>query len=447
MDRSDIFGRPLVARRALGAWLVLLSALPLGLRGYYTNPHIGLGVWNPGEWNMGINYRAYHVAAEAARAGKDFYAVHVPGVEWAVYLYPPITVVPFYPFTLVEWTTGYAIMTGLSVLAGVAGTALIVDYVEDVGRPIGWLDVALILALFLLSTHVMGSIYYGNINLLLAFAFAVGFWALANGRDRLAGAAFGAAALYKVFPALVGVWLLRDRRWVATAAAAATGLGGLVAGAALFGPRTTWVYFTDVLAGRSGSTAFIGGYPVDGTYYVTVQRPLSHVLWTVWPGAPYPVLVGLAVVAGAAVLAYFYRDVRDRRDRLMAIFATAVVAVVLFPSFRFYLVLLYLPLVALLYVWEDGPGRTAFVAGGLLTSFTFRPGDVVELIAWLPDPVYALGYFVGGFATAQLYGLALMLAGCAWYKHHSAAERDGIAEHLRAVVGWDAAGRPDDARS
>lgn len=423
--------RPLVADRHLGAWLVLLAALPAGLDSYWDTPHIGLFSWTP-EGLMGVNYHVYHAAAEAALAGENFYLAHPPGQGAYTYLYPPITVVTWYPFTLLEWTTGYALFTAISVAAGAVGAWLTVAYVEGRGLRLGWVDVALVFALFVLSTHAFGSVYFGNVNVLLGVAFVVGFWALSARRQVLAGAAFAGAALVKVFPAVIGLWLLRDRQWKATAAAILTGVAGLVAGVALFGLDRTVYYFSEIPAERSRAEAFVGGYPVDGFNYMTVQRPLSHLLWAVWPDAPYAGLVALGVLVCAVAVAAFYVDIEGQPERLMAMFATVVVTVLVVPSLRWYVVVVVLPLVALAYVWREGPGRWAFLAGAVLLSVGTGPDIVVEYLAELPAPLAALATALFGAATPQTLGMALALAGCAWYKFRTAARRsDGWTEAAR----------------
>lgn len=425
MDLSRLTARPIFARPYVGAWLVLLATLPLGLRAYRDNHRIGLFTWEPSS-KMGVNSHTYHYAAELAMAGESFYDVAPPGTfDWAIYLYPPVTVLGYYPLTLVEWTTAYAIVTVLSVLASIPATVLIVAYVEDFGVQLGWVDGVLIYAAFLLSTHGFGTIYFGNINLLLTLSITLGFWALARKRETLAGVSFGLAAIYKVFPAVIGLWLLRTRRWRAAAAAIGTGVVGLLAGALLFGFRTTLYFFTDVLSGRGGSRAFIGGYPVDGTYYLTIQQPLSHWLYLVWPSAPYMVLVAIALLVAGGTLAFFYRSIETPLDRLMAIFVTLVVMIVVFPALRWYIVLLYLPLVGLLYVWDGGPGRLAFLAGGVLMSITYSSRDVVELFEELPWPLDIIWFDIGAFAVPPMYGLGLMVAACAWYKYRRPEPGEG----------------------
>jgi hypothetical protein len=433
---TGLTGRPLVARRYLGAWLVLLATLPLGLYRYYDNPDIGLFTWAVGESTsgayMGINYHVYHVAAERAVAGEPFYGVAPePATGNFVYLYPPITVTGFVPFSPLDWTTGYLAFTFLSFAGGLAATGVVVRYVESLGAPLGWVDVALVGALFVLSIHVSATVYFGNINILLGLAFAVGFWALVTDRGITAGVAFAVAALFKLFPALVGLWLLRDGRLRAVAAAVGTGVAGILAGLALFGVGTTERFFTSVISGRSDASLFVGGLPVDSPFYVTVQRPLSHLIWTVWPKAPYVVLPAATALVCGGVLAVFYRQVQTQRERLMAVFATVVVTLVIVPSFRLYAPIVFPPLVALLYTWTGGPGRRLFILGALLFSVVTRPRHVLtaaEYLGGLSGPVTA----IGTVATVQLYAYGVMLVACVWHCRSSPGE--GTASVTAAVL-------------
>jgi hypothetical protein len=413
---GEFTDRALVAQRYLGAWLVLAAALPWGLYRYYSNGvvPVDVGQSTSGAY-MGVNFHVYHATAERVLAGDPIYGITPePAAANFVYLYPPVTVPSFVPFTLFDWTTGYIVFTVLNVLAGVVATVLIVSYVESLGPRLGWLDVGLVFGLWTLSIHASATVFFGNINLFLGLAFAVGFWALGTDRDVTAGVAFAVAALFKLFPALVGLWLLRDRRWLATASAVLTGVGGLVAGAALFGIDPTREFFTVVLPGRTDSSLFVGGYPADGAFYVTVQRPLSHLIWTLWPGAPYAVLPASAVAFCGPVLAFFYRHADTERGRLMAMFATVVVALVVVPSFRLYAPLLFVHLVALLYTWDGGPGRRLFILGGILFSVVAAPEHVLTAAEYL-GPVSGPVAAVGRVVTIQLLAYALLLGACGWH--------------------------------
>lgn len=420
---AALTGRPLIGGRHVGAWLVLGFAIVMGLRTYNDLWMIGPTTWEVGYTHisnyMGVNFHVYHVAADQAMAGEAFYGVSPdPAADGYVYLYPPITVAAFYPFTAVEWSTGYTIFMGLNLLAVLGATWLIVSYVESHGARLGWLDAALLVGLFVLSTHVVATVLYGNINILLGVAFAVGFWGLSQNREIVAGTAFAVASVFKLFPALLGLWLVRDRRWTATATALVVGTGAIIAGVVGYGIDPTVEYFTEVVTDRTDSSRFIGGYPADGLYYVTVQRPLSHWLWLAWPSAPYALLPIASVLVCAGVLAYFYRRIETQHERLAAAFATVVVALVVLPSFRLYLPIVFVPLAALLYAWEGGtPERYAFVAGGVLLSVTYRPGDVIEFAETSLGPIAPVVVQLAGFASLQLYALGLMLGACAITVH------------------------------
>ncbi|WP_049987106.1 glycosyltransferase family 87 protein [Halobellus rufus] len=433
---SDFFGRPRIGRSARSIRAVLLFAILWGAASYERNfnPEILPVAWNPGG-NLGANIRTYRYAAELAREGQSFYGVAPPELGgWAVYLYPPITVSAYYPFTLLEWMAGYWAIVALNALAGVVVAGAIVAFVDRVSHRLPWLDVGLIAGVVLLSPFTFGTMYYGNINLVVALAFVAGFLALDRDRPVRAGAAFGLAALFKLFPAVVGAWLLRTRSWRSVASATAVGVGGIAAGIVAYGWGPTVTFFTEVVPNRSETADFVGGYPIDSTYYVTVQRPLSHVLWGIFPNAPAEALLPLTLLVCAGVLAVFYRRVETLQARLIAIFATLVVTITVFPALQWYLVFLFFPMIPLWYVW-DGPGRLLFLAGGAVMFANSPPGAIIDEVVALgvPNLVEVVATAVFTFATVQLYGIAIMLLACAaWtFGWHPARAVSGVTGALR----------------
>ena len=413
-----VAGRPLVGRLVVGVWIVLAAGLYVTFQELPLVADVSLlPLELSTDWDAGVNTRTFYVATEAAFAGEDIYAVYPEDAsEFYTYLYPPITVLGFAPLLLVSQSTALVGLSVLSAIACLAAGWLVVRYVEPAADPLGWIDVAALGTFFFVSGHSLWTVYYGNINLLLLLLFAVGFVALEADRGLVSGAAFSVAALFKLFPAVVGLYFLRRRAWTAVGTALAIGIGGIAVGAILFGIDTSRQYFFEVLPDRTDSEAFVGGYDPAEFYYVTIQRPLSHVLWEVWPSAPADVLPVVSALVVLPVLLVFYVDVTTRFDRVIAMFATIVAMLVVMPSMLQYMVLLYAPLFSLLYLWGDRPGWLAFVAGAVLFLPVERPSSVVDTLSVLPSPLFDVLAPLAAVASIQLWGMALMLGACAWYK-------------------------------
>lgn len=486
--------RPLVARGYVGAWIVIVGSTLIGLGSHWRvlgleyTPLTDLS-WDPTS-QLAVNYQVYHYAAEAYLRGGDIYSAPPPGwSEFYTFLYPPSTVFIWVPGTLLDPMTGFAVHTAGTAVAGLLGAWLVARILDTVSVTIGWLDVVLIGAFFFAGIHSTGTVLFGNINVFLGTVIAGGVLALLRGRGWLAGAAFGAAALFKVVPTLAGLYLLRIRSWRGVGGALAVGGGGLALSALLFGPRSVVRFFTDVLLPRSESGAFVGGYAPDDTYYVTVQRPLSHLLWegllpriTLWPTAPAEVVPVAGALVLLPVLAYTYVGLDTRLDRLVAIHATLTVVVLLFPSLRWYLAFLFPTWLGLLYVWGGGPAGerraqvlaaggvllagywlgqsvvwerwvlvvavgiasvgvvyhwyeesigTTFFLGGVIAALAERPSDMIDRVTALPAPLDGLLAPLAGIASMQLLGLLLMLGACVGYKYNQGIGLAAVSQALR----------------
>ena len=362
--------------------------------------------------HLAIDYVVYDLAGEVALEGGNFYTAVPEGLaDYFHYVYPPITVLGFVPLALVGWKVGFAIHTLLTVVAGLAGAWLIVRYVERIGATrLPWLDRGLIAGFVVISVHSMPSLVFGQVNHHMVAALALGFVALDRDREILAGSAFGLAAFVKVFPAAVGVWLLRRRAWRAIAAAVGTAIVGFALGFLVFGVDLSIAYVEHAILPRFSPGEFAGGLDPEATY-LTIRRPISVLL----PGVD-PTFDGLlALVVLAPPIAYLYRTIEDREDRLVSIMGTMVAILVFFPSFPIYVVILYFPLVPLLYLLESGRPRQLLVAGALLASVAIRWDDVEVLLAAADLSSSVLADVLKPaftFATPGLVGVLLILAGC-----------------------------------
>lgn len=354
----------------------------------------------------------------AGRAVLDGHPLYDTG-----FLYPPPVAVAFVPNALLgSATLAYAlqILVGLVALGvvAVAGVRLAERTGASLGRTDRWLVGAAVLA----GSPSVVNLVNGQVNPALAAAVAAGVLAFESDRGWASGAAFALAALVKLFPALLGAWLLRQRAWRAVAAATATGLGVLLAGLAVFGPGPYEAFVTTVLAGEANVATFRGG-PDPTAPYATVRRQLAAIV----PGLSGGGLLAASLVLLAPVVVAANRVTATLTDRLVGLHAVVTAVLVAFPLEPFYAVLAYPTLVPLLYAL-DGTPRRLFLAGSLLTVVPISLADVA-VVATLPVfPQAVTDALLGGARTAFTYvlpptvGAALTLAACVLQQHRRAAE-------------------------
>lgn len=372
---------------------------------------------------FGINYRVYRVAAEAALAGESFYGVVPAGLpEQYVYRYPPATVLVFLPLALVPPVVGYAALTAVNVAAGVAVAVLATRWARRRGVVVDGVDYGLLVVAAVASSLAVPSLVYGNVNHVVAALVA---WAVVTvdpagdggpRREALAGVALVLAATVKLFPALFGVYFLLRRAWRAVGAAVATGVGILVVGVAAFGidAHRAWVR-TAIVERATGD----GGVMDPGVTYVTLQRPLSHLLASPWLAVASIGLAGIVVAAvvarerygsvGDAIRAVAGggpgREAAEEPEGTAVALAVLLAGVVAVPSFPLYLTAAYVPALVAPAVWSGRRGQLAAV-GLAFVHVAVQLDDVVAMLGTVPGPI-ATGLT---WATPPLLGV-----GCCWW--------------------------------
>ncbi len=377
----------------------------------------------------------YYYSARAALRGADFYAVNPLGQTG--FRYPPAVVLAFAPHAaLGDPVLAYALQTLLNLAALAALAVLVVRTVERAGVALATLDRAahgctarsvrglttLDRVLLATTVFIVGpvgvNLVMGQVNPLLALGLAGGAVLLERDRDTVAGAAFGLVALVKLFPAFVGVWLLRRRAWRAIAAATVTGLAGLAVGLLAFGPDASVTYVTETLAGETAVASFAGG-PDPTAPFVTVRRQLAVLA----PGLPSSWLLPVGALVLAPVFVGVNRVVTDLRSRLVALQGTLLATLLLLPLEPFYVILVLFPLLPLLYVLDDGWPRRLFLAGALLLLVPVTWASVTSMTAVLPagaSVVRAAARALFSFVLPPTIGVYLVLAGCLLFQHRMA---------------------------
>jgi len=385
---------------------VLLAGVLSGLNGLVMLPFA-----SPEQFMLASD--VYRHAADAMLAGEAFYAVSPPRLPGYTFIYPPVVILLFVPHALVDSALGaYAIQFLLNVACGLGTTVIVARALGRRGRTLSRIDWGLLVAFVLVSAHSAITLANGQVTIPLGFAFALGFDALDRNREAAAGTAFAAAALVKVFPAAIGLWLLRRRAWRGVAAAIAAGLGGLALGALVLGPDVTATYVQDVLLGRLEGETYDGAPAPDQTVG-GAQRQLAALT-----GLGSSVLGLAAVAVVAPIAAGLYRRVDTDARRQAAILGTILCLLLAIPLQRLYMPLFAFPLLVLLYTLPSSRARTVLILGALVSFVRVNYELAAGTVEKLPLPPALTGpalSLLEAFYTVVLpttLGMWLMLAGC-----------------------------------
>jgi len=363
----------------------------------------------------------YYHATEAALEGGDPYAVTPPDLPGYYFLYPPVVLGAMLPYGLLDPGAVYAVQTAANLLTTAGIAVVLLRTVERGGVDPGRVDTALIAAFAFGSTGAVTNLINGQVNPQLALGIAGGVLLVERGRESLGGAVLAAVATVKLFPALVGAWLLRRRAWRAVAAAIATGVGLMLLGLVAFGPELTTAYVTDALAREASVGTFEAGLDPDSNK-VTIRRQIAFL--APWLPADLLVPVGIAVLAPVVLAAY--RTTATFRDRLVALQATLLAMLILMPLEPFYFSLAVFPSVPLLYLVEGRWPRRLYLTGFLLAAAPLTMSsvtvwiDVLSLSSGVADAITSVARSAFAFALPPMYGIWLMFGACALYQHRRA---------------------------
>jgi Glycosyltransferase family 87 len=350
-------------------WILLCGALPLLTLYYAIAPNV-LGDSQAADFHY-----SYYNAAEAIRAGEDFY----PPVEFVVrgadnlvidYVYPPLIALLTVPWTFIP--VGLAeVLFQFLLLAVFVGTLALLG-VRD-WRCYG---------LAFLWPPVTDAITTGNVSILLGLAAAL-VWVYRD-RARIAGVALGVSIAGKVFLWPLTVWLAATRR--ARAALWSIGIAGttlLVSWAIVrFHGLTDYLDLVRRLSDRQDERAYT-------VYALGVDLGLpAGVAWTLWLG------VAVGVLAGCVVLAR--RGDEQRAFVLALVAAIAFSPIVWLHYFALFLVAVAVVQPRLAAVWFLGIPLQLVVSTGVYNGSTFQNAAVLCLMALtvvltLAPPSWRLG--------------------------------------------------------
>lgn len=370
---------------------------------------------NPSQ--VAIATDVYHHAASAALSGGDPYAVTPPDHPAFRFLYPPVVLAVMLPYGLLGPGLAYAVQTLLNVLTVGALAVLLVRAIELTGTPLDRVDRLLVGGFAFASAGMATNFVNGQVNPQLALGIAAGALFFERGRETASGVALALAATIKLYPALLGAWLIRLRARRAIAAAAGTGVGLSILGAFLFGPDLTVTYVAEALP-REASVATFADGPDPDAPQMTIRRQIGFLA----PWLPESLFFPVAALVLAPVVLAASRTVETTTDRLVALQATLLATLSLFSLEPFYLSLSVFPTVPLLYAIEGRWPRRLFLLGALVA---FSPVTTSTVEIWIgtlglgPGLATSLRSTVRAafsFALPPTYGVWLMLAGCVAFR-------------------------------
>jgi alpha-1,2-mannosyltransferase len=257
-----------------------------------------------------LDLLVYRAGGHAVLTGNSVYAPDFAAVNDSPrrlpFTYPPFAALIFAPLAILPALPAKALMVVLNALAAAVFLVVVIVAVpkkwerlngwNSFTAPISRRNAAVVFAsaaIFLVSTPVLSTFGYGQVNLILAAAIALDMLLPSVRWPR--GLMVGLAAAIKVAPVVFFAYFLVTRRWRALAVSMATSVAA-VALTWLLMPGDTIQYFRHTIfdIARIGGLAFASNQSLRG---VIERNPaLDSIRGVLWMTATVAVLA-LAVVA------------------------------------------------------------------------------------------------------------------------------------------------------
>jgi len=353
-------------------------------------------------------FDVFYAAAKSSFSGDIVYHT-----EHGLFVYTPVVLLGFYPYALLfEFQNALLVHRILTLVAATAYGGTLAWFLGE-RVTFSRYDRALVVAFVAVSLYPIVITVLGGVEVFLGAALGVGWLLLEHRRDAAGGVLWAGAALVKVFPALWGLYLLRQRNLRAVAGAVVTGVGATLFGALVFGVDAYTRYFEIATGSRVRVDMFAGGASPDNEA-VTPIRPLAQLFPNVDPHVWPPII---AAVTALLVLAIYVRVPTDElSDRATILLATVVGVTFVMPTSQdLDMYLVYAPLVVLLYTERRTLVHVLYSVGAVVLVYNFSQNELQPVLGRLGAPGDAAMAVVDPvltFATMPLYGLALLFAGC-----------------------------------
>jgi hypothetical protein len=323
----------------------------------------------------GIDFKAYYIAADMLRAGKDFYDVQQQAEEVqarglplneSYYIYPPLLAIVFVPLTVLPMQEAAQVWFFLNMALYVL-SLVIITRVLDLNRYREALPLLWILAF--LFPPALFTMYKGQVNIVILLLLALTYWLCTRHRQVPAGLALGVATMVKIIPVLLLPYAFWKKRYAlgltaVSAICILAILGLLIAGV---GPHRT--YLASVLPSLAQprpnpSNQSLGGFLslllVDSPY----AEPLVHdpALWKVLT------LSGSALLVSGVILLLWRGRAQTPRTDLEFALIVATLPLVSNIAWVDLFVLLVLPYAVLFKHAMQGQMRTRWMVSGIISA-------------------------------------------------------------------------------
>jgi uncharacterized membrane protein (DUF2068 family) len=243
-------------------------------------------------------------------------------MQWENY-HPPFNAILFLPFLFFSYTTAFIVWNFVSLIIYIA---LVLVLLRSYGL-LTFRSVRLS-ALLLLWDPFLGNIFLGQSSLPISALAISGFLLLRANRDRTAGLCFGLATLMKLYPGLIILYLLSQRKLrCVTVFVAVLGFGFLCS-ALLLGDAIVH-YFRVVVPDQA---ELFATYPLNvslGAAVRTIFEPTyfsTPLIWAPFAGDLIVLAVSGFIVGTMFLFAYVYRTQKFSAD-LFALFCIATLLV------------------------------------------------------------------------------------------------------------------------
>jgi hypothetical protein len=201
----------------------------------------------------GIDFKAYYIAADMLRKGKDFYDVEQQELEVearglppneSFYIYPPLLAILFVPLTTLPIHTAAQLWFFLNLV--LYGVSLVVLWrALKLGQMSK--NLPLLWTLAFLFPPALFTLYKGQVNIVILLLLVVTYWLCTRGSERASGLVLGVAAMIKVIPICLLPYLAWRKRYKLCAASVVTMVVIGILGLIIVGVGPHHTYFSVVM--------------------------------------------------------------------------------------------------------------------------------------------------------------------------------------------------------